>query len=809
MEHIPPELNPDFIDGIKAKSRDMGGDTLAQHTWAVLARLADQRRLRPHLAEQFGDPRLWLRLYWGCFLHDFGKAAAGFQERLQDDPPPNDWSEGRHRHEVLSLAFVDWMFPRDHPDRLPIIGVIAAHHKDLNGENGILPRYGAIRYDDRQRARLQFLIDQLDSPTIDGLWRWLTEFGNAWAAALGFGGAESIQPARRAVNTQSIMGALDDLVDYAQDQRGTAVSITLRGLILTADHAASANTDPFPNMPLNEAVAAKPTQGFTLRRHQTAARETAAGSHLLIAPTGSGKTEAALLWAARQMALYPSARLFYTLPYQASMNAMADRLWTRYFRRGDSAADFSDETVNRAVMIQHSRATLHLYQQMMTADSGAAPRAVADLARRQRDRARLNFYPLQVFSPYQMLKAAFSLKGYEALLLDYTGGLFIFDEIHAYDPERLALILEMMRWLRVTFGARFFVMTATLPPHLQARLMDALGIGADSALTADSATFAESQRHIVRLLEGALTDDAALVRMLADYHQGKTVLVCCNQVQRALALYDALRAHVEPERILLLHSRFNGGDRADKERRLLEAFHLRPGWQARGGRPPCIVVATQVIEVSLDVDFDTIYTEPAPLEALIQRFGRVNRARADHALVDVHVMRQPVEGGDVLPYDEALVRRSLGTLEQRCADRPIDEGQVSAMLGEIYQGDLLADWDRRFEGKTRDLRRILQAMRPFQSADEATFQQFYQMFDGVQVLPLENENDFLDAWENRGFLDASRFLVNISWRQYAMLRSRGRLMGTGERDDIPRADVPYDPERGLDLYHEAVEDSDE
>src|SRR5688500_12322659 len=109
-------LWPTWLDeaGVQAKSPEMGGESLGQHTWAVVGRLPDQVRLRPQLPVILGD-RIWHRLYWGCFLHDFGKAAVGFQERLRGID--NMWKQHRHRHEALSLAFVDWFFPKGHADR--------------------------------------------------------------------------------------------------------------------------------------------------------------------------------------------------------------------------------------------------------------------------------------------------------------------------------------------------------------------------------------------------------------------------------------------------------------------------------------------------------------------------------------------------------------------------------------------------------------------------------------------------------------------------------------------------------------------
>src|SRR5690606_14877937 len=128
----------------------------------------------------------------------------------------------------------------------------------------------------------------------------------------------------------------------------------------------------------------------------------------------------------------------------------------------------------------------------------------------------LSYYPIQVLSPYQMLKAPFQLKGYETLLLDFTGALFIFDEIHAYEARRLAQIIETIRWLRESFGARFLVMTATLPPMIREKLNEALG--QPENINADEVLYMQSRRHKLQLLDGDLLN--SLKRPLADYLQG-------------------------------------------------------------------------------------------------------------------------------------------------------------------------------------------------------------------------------------------------------------------------------------------------
>jgi CRISPR-associated endonuclease/helicase Cas3 len=789
-ERIPSHLNPDFLNHLLAKSADNGGDTLAEHTWAVLARLADQYRLRPTLAQDWHAPRLWHQLYWACFLHDFGKAAQDFQARLKPNAPTNTWSEGRHRHEVLSFAFLDGIFPANHPDRPLVLGVIGAHHKDYNtDDNSIKRKYGGNTFSESQRARVAYLATQITREDIALLWRWLTEFGTLWASALGIPVEPiSVMPSdgeASIINALRDWSAMMDFLAYDNDDKAYPLLLALtRGIILTADHAASAGTPEFPEVAFDQRIgAARFVTSYALNDHQRASHSTDSRNTLLVAPTGSGKTEAALLWAKRQYALKPYARLFYTLPYQASMNAMYDRLKNTLF---------TDEEAP-LLTIQHSRATLKLYQDSMNADSGAetpTDRYKAQRhARESKDRARLNYYPLQVFSPYQMLKVAYQLKGYEAILLDYANAVFIFDEIHAYDPERMAKIVSFMAWLRQNFGARFLVMTATLPPTARQALQEALALRPSDEITASEATFIASQRHTVRLLDGELLD---YVQEVVAYAQtGKRVLVVANQVKRAQTFYTALKA-IYSGRATLLHGRFMSKHRAEKEAELAE-------W-AGVGKPhdgqPLIVVATQVVEVSLNVDFDTLYSDPAPLEALLQRFGRVNRGRKERVLCDVHVMRAPTDEKELLPYNARMVARSLHALSERDG-APIDEAQVSAMLNAVYDETITQKWQKDYRQHKAEMDGILRDMTPYQSADKTLVSKFYAHFDGIQVIPHAYENAYDDCIADRDYFGAMQYLVNVTRGQYHAMRTKSCIAGEGEDDFKRVALVAYDEEFGL------------
>lgn len=801
---------PTWLDdaGVMAKSRERGGETLAEHTWQVLCRLRDQMRLRPRLPEIAGQ-RLWARMYWACLLHDFGKAAAGFQAVLRPSTgQPNQWAENYHRHEVLSLGFVDWLFPKGHLDREWVIGAIACHHKDATE---VFLRYGGNRamrdLPDQDKATitetLSFLAGQITVDIRRQLWRWLNECGAGWAAELGIVLPElpSLLPCDEAVSADLAMSVFRALRDFSEWQkklegRDRLAAIVTRGLILTADHAASAGADEFPPMPLSREIAERPLADLTKKSHQNRAASAEHGSTIMIAPTGSGKTEAAMLWAARQMEHRFAPRLFYTLPYQASMNAMAERIAQRYF-----GLSLSDPVNNRTITIQHSRALLKFYQDMMAADERDL-RAVKQAAKWLKNLAELSYFPIQVFSPYQMLKAAYGLRGYETLLVDYTDGLFVFDEIHAYEPGRMALIITMIRWLAENFHCRFLIMTATLPPTVRQALADALPTHTE--ITASPHDFQASQRHIVNILDGSLLEQ--LDRIADDVAAGQAVLVCLNRVAHAQQAYIHLREVLQDrvgltdDHIVLLHGRFNGEDRSKRERQLLQAVGVKGSERRR----PFVVVATQVVEVSLDIDLDTIYTDPAPLEALLQRFGRVNRGRDRRTLLPVHVFREPFSEGEqdpYKPYEKELVQEGIRVLEAYCQGKPIDEALVTEMLDEIYRQPPIWDgWWEAYNTHAKEFQQvILDKIEPYKSADLDSVRRFYELFDGVEVLPIDCLDQYHDALESAGYLAASQYLVNISWKWYSILRHKGLVKGRDEGDYADQVDVPYDPNFGLAL----------
>ncbi|NUM47828.1 MAG: CRISPR-associated helicase Cas3', partial [Anaerolineales bacterium] len=709
---------------------------------------------------------------------------------------------GKHRHEVFSLAFLDWITEGlNEEERLWAAAAIISHHKDA--EYLLYQAYPTPEEDETDRLFEQF--NGLTSGHIQGLHRWLVECGWAWAQTLGLD-ALGVAPVQfiPAPETDFVPGAVKRIRKWVrafgkfvrqlnQETKGEVLVplLALRGTLINADHSASAHLVPLPSVVFRaeDVVEKRGIERKKLFKHQTNA-ETTSGSVLLTAPTGSGKTEAALLWAAGQTQDGQTMpRLFYTLPYQASMNAMQLRLQETFdppnLRKGDLSL----------VGLQHGRSLLALYRQLMEREDN--PNVAARTARLIRDMNKLNYPPVRVFSPYQMLKGMYRLKGYEAQLTDYHNGLFIFDEIHAYETKRLALILKTIEYLRKYYHARFFIMSATFPTLIKIWLKETLGETAE--INAAPGLFQEFQRHRLEVIEGEMFAPENFARIEADARAGKSVLVVCNLVDRAQQTYLMLKSLKEEGiEVELLHGRFNLRDRLDKE-----AFVRDAAKPESEKYRPIVLVATQVVEVSLDIDLNTIYTEPAPLEALVQRFGRVNRRRKMQTLAPVHVFTQPEDGQKI--YNENLIAGTLKVL-RREHGKPVDESQVGAWLDEIYAGEVMEAWKAEFDKMAKEFQTsVIETLRPFNS-DENLKEEFYKAFDGIDVLPEAFYEEYLHLLDTDS-IRARELMVSISWGRYHALKGKGLILPHDEQIP-PVVRTPYSRELGLTFERNPVEEFD-
>lgn len=718
LTQAPQDFNAPLA---KSQKLGVGGkpETLAEHTERVVQRLAGLAHRSPQLHTLVQQPNLWHVAFWAAVMHDFGKAAKGFQDRLHGGA-----TKYPHRHEVLSLAFLPW-FAQPHEEELLTLAVIS-HHRDPNIISDLYP--------DFDESSNQVLVQEFTPNAIAWLADWTQQIPNSWIDVYGLGkfgvrpktftidlsifaqqAAQALERGLRAYQeVEPLMAPFSEQAGFSELQAKRRLNIILRGLITQADRMASADA-PIPQ-PLELPSLATLTQQISIREgipceaksHQIAAQRK--GNIVFSAPTGSGKTEAALGWAAAQQLEYPR-RLLYVLPYQASLNKMQERL-------------IRDLQPQDGVAILHSRALQVLYHQG-SADSDDL-QLLNEQVRRQHDFNKLHQPAVAVLTPYQMLKAVFRLSGYEGLLTMMAGSSLIIDEIHAYEPIRLGMFLAMLEKLTQDYGVRVCAMTATMPLWLQGELETRLGV---SAIQLPDELFYAHQRHRLELLDAEMESPDVLQLIVKQVRSGRSVLVACNTVKKAQAVWQSLCEQLGEEQTYLLHSRFTAKDRLEKE------ADIHSQLAANQSSPKALaVVATQVIEVSLDLDFDAIITEPAPLEALVQRFGRVNRRgkKGDGGIVPVTVLTQPRWGQKV--YNDELIQRGLAQLEAN-NHAVLNDRMVSQWLDAVYQGSLLTDFQGTARKAATDFSQAtLSALRAF-AHDEMLEEQFDKLFDGIEVLP--------------------------------------------------------------------------
>jgi len=408
--------------------------------------------------------------------------------------------------------------------------------------------------------------------------------------------------------------------------------VFLKGMLHKCDYAASAAIEPekrytgdyqndFDKWLCSEAK-------FDLRPFQQAVKAQSDKSIVLVASTGMGKTEYAMNW-------IDGSKAFYLLGIRIAVNEM--------FKR------FTNVFNEQNVALLHGETTFFL---------AASDNSDDDDYNTALARIRQFSYPLTIATADQLVTSVFKYNGFELAYFTASYSKIVVDEIQSFAPEAIAAIVVFLKEI-YSLGGRFLLMTATLPPFVRQEFEKLPDI------IIPPPQYLEKKRHRIKLIDAPINSDAA-ISLVKRECKDKKVLIICNTVAKAQQMHDAL-ADLQPQ---LIHARFIGRDRKQKESNIMAA------------KGPCVWISTQIVEASLDIDFDVLFTECASIESLFQRFGRCFRKREyDEKEPNIYIFAS--EASRI--YDSLLFKKTWEILHDYDMQL-LDEETKQTIIEKVFSG---------------------------------------------------------------------------------------------------------------------------
>lgn len=362
---------------------------------------------------------------------------------------------------------------------------------------------------------------------------------------------------------------------------------------------------------------------------------TVPGLTLIEAPTGSGKTEAALAYAWRLLTAGVADSIVFALPTQATANAMFERVEafaTRVYGQANVVLAHGKRDFNAGFQQLVERGQRHTRQ-------GEVEASVQCAAWLASSRKRVFLGQIGVCTVDQVLLSVLPVRHKFVRGFGLNKSVLIVDEVHAYDAYMYGLLGEVLKNQHACGGCAL-LLSATLSASLRDKLLAAWGSHAASgeadapypalwhATGGPTTPLTVTEEHqpprrevgveCLRLAN-AYPDADLLARLVAAAESGALVAVVVNLVDDAQRLARALRERTAIP-VDIFHARYRFADRQDKEAAALDHYGRRA--PRTTGR---ILVATQVVEQSLDLDFDWLITQICPVDLLFQRLGRLHR----------------------------------------------------------------------------------------------------------------------------------------------------------------------------------------
>ena len=470
-------------------------------------------------------------------------------------------------------------------------------------------------------------------------------------------------------------------------------------------------------------------------------------------------------------------KAFFTLPLRISINAIFDRI--------------KDIINYKSVGLLHSAALDYLEE----------AETEFGISNAEWEQAKNLSYRITTCTVDQIFPFVFKYKGYERIYSTLAYSKVIIDEIQAYDPEITAIILKGLQMIS-NIGGRFMIMTATLPRIYKDKLEE-MKIDFEYKEVPS-----KLERHKIKLEKSDIIDSCEIIYEKA---KNKKVLVIANTVNKAIEIYKKILEY-NNKNVRLLHARFIAKDRAKLEKEIKEFSDNK--------KENGVWITTQLVEASLDIDFDYLYTEMSTLDSLFQRLGRCYRKRKfDMNEPNIYIFTEKNSGISSVydkknnVYDKKIYEISKQLLE-KYDEKLLKEEQKMMLVDKLYSKEKLKDSDflRNFEEGMKVLDNIIDY-----DVDKKEAQQLLRKIESYTVIPksIYDENiELFDEYKNEKDREKRRKLkremnkltTTISSGQ--MRKVREYVVNSIEIEEIQVLNLKYDNKIGLLLENDEEYDLD-